>query len=506
MNKLLAMGFVFALGACAIDDDSTSDVTAEATAQGSGRYLVVFKSEALPADLEQRVTKYGGRVARTLPEIGVATVGGNAAFAAKLAKDAAVLAVGPERVLSLPTVNTLELVGDEPEAVDESVVSPEGAPTSADDLYLRGYQWDMARIGTPAAWSRGLPRTPTVAVLDTGVMDDHPDLVGQVIRSVSTAYCSTSGGANNSAGYPKYSTLIDFITYPSWDPSLGCTPAATRYEFHGTHVAGTVAASFGRGRVVGVSPEAKVVAYKVFDTYLIKNAQGVVQRATGAFNSSTAAAIIDASSNHYDVITMSLGSHIMRNDKNDNASWLTWNRVINFANRQGTVVIASAGNASLDLNGVIVHVPGDLPGIVNVSATGWSELTGGGTVSNPFRPAAGSHDQLAFYSNYGSAVDITAPGGDCGPLAGPNCAGPAQAQYFILSTGLNAITGVANYTFSIGTSMATPHVAGVAARVRAFHPDWTPGDVRSYLKTTAQDLGDRQAFGAGMVNADAASN
>src|SRR5205814_6937424 len=133
---------------------------------------------------------------------------------------------------------------------------------------LYGYQWDLRRIGAPAVWAR-LPlatngNVATVAVLDVGVMDNHRDLAGQVVSSVSTSYCSTSGGPNNTAGYPVYKTLIDFDQFPSWSPSNGCTSSATSYEPHGTHVAGTIAVKFGGGRVVGVDPDARIAAYKVF--------------------------------------------------------------------------------------------------------------------------------------------------------------------------------------------------------------------------------------------------
>ena len=66
-------------------------------------------------------------------------------------------------------------------------------------------------------------------------------------------------------------------------------------------------------------------------------------------------------------------------------------------------------------------------------------------------------------------------------------------------------TGAPNYIFMAGTSMATPHVSAVAAYVRSIHPDWTPGAVRSWLKDTAESIGSRQAFGAGLVDADAAT-
>jgi subtilisin family serine protease len=73
----------------------------------------------------------------------------------------------------------------------------------------------------------------------------------------------------------------------------------------------------------------------------------------------------------------------------------------------------------------------------------------------------------------------------------------------ILSTAITAGGGL-TYAFAAGTSMATPHVSAVAAMVRALHPDWNPGQVRAYLKSTAEDIGPRQQFGHGMVDADKA--
>jgi len=114
-------------------------------------------------------------------------------------------------------------------------------------------------------------------------------------------------------------------------------------------------------------------------------------------------------------------------------------------------------------------------------------------------PAPGSHDVLAFYSNVGASVDISAPGGDCGPTYPAGC----EVQYLIMSDYIFP-NGVAGYVFAAGTSMAAPHVAAVAAMVRALHPDWTPGDVRAYLKSTADPIDGRLEFGHGIVNADAA--
>lgn len=468
----------------------TSTTTAAPRQAGvdNGRYLVVFKSDVLPADAATRIQRNGGQLVRAFDQIGVVAVTGNPTFAGRMAKDTKVLSVGTEHMFQLPDVATDALA-------DSEAGSVEGAPTAADNLYF--YQWDMRRIGAPAVWARwsASAATPRVAVLDTGVMDNHPDLVGQVDSSISFTYCNTSGGPGNTAGYPAYSTLIDFNAFPEWTPADGCTAAATMYQAHGTHVAGTIAAKFGGGRVVGVAPDAKVGAYKVFDRYRYTNATGGLVDAVGAFDGPLFSAIIHATQNGYPVISMSLGSHVLRNDKGSNASWLAWDRIAKWADRNGALLIASSGNSAYDLNGVLAHVPSDLSTVMSTSATGSNQLL---AVAPGVYAAAPGSDVLAYYSNYGSSVDIAAPGGDCGPTA------TCQAQYLILSSIITA-AGAPAYSFYAGTSMATPHVSAAAAYVRSLHPAWTPGAVRAYLKSTAQPIGSRQGFGAGMLDVDAAA-
>jgi subtilisin family serine protease len=337
-------------------------------------------------------------------------------------------------------------------------------------------------------------------VLDVGVMVDlggvlpnHPDLVGQVDTSVATSYCPTADG------YPEYTTYIDFDTYPNWTPSDGCTAlGGTIYQAHGTHVAGTIASKFGGGRVVGVAPDAKIGAYKVFDVYLYGG-----DLFLGAFDGPIFDAIIDATLAGYRVISMSLGSYGVRNDKDYNASWLAWDRVAKWASRNGALIVASAGNTPISLNGTLFHIPSDLPTVMSTSATATSQLQ----VDPPgVYDAAPGSDYLASYSSYGAAVDIAAPGGDCYPADPSNCG--SYPEYWILNAGIlesGPNVGKAGYYFMQGTSMATPHVIAVAAWVFAMHPDWTPGDVRSWLNTTAEVIGSRQQFGHGMVNADAAT-
>ena len=486
MKRVLVAIAMAVAAACGSQSSFTPDVTRSAlTASSTGRYLVVFKSETLPAGAAAAVTAAGGKVDRAIARIGVMSVSAGAGFKEAMAKNSSVLAVGQERLHAAPEVTAAEV----------SAADVNAGPTLTDDLYNR-YGWDMRRIHAPAVWA-ALPlataRTATVAVLDVGVMETHPDLAGQVVSSKSTAYCSTSGGANNSAGYPIYSTLIDFDAHPEWSPEMGCTAAATTYEWHGTHVAGTIAAKFGGGRAVGVDPDARVAVYKVFDRYRYTDDKGVLHDRVGGFDGAIFDAIIDAAANHIPVVSMSLGSNGVRSNKDDNASWLSWNRIARFANQAGVVVVAAAGNEELNLNGKTFNLPSDIPTILSVSASNISQLT---LVNGQWVPAAGATDTLASYSNYGAAsVDVTAPGGDCSATEG------CLIQYYIVSDGISG-TGAPTYYGAAGTSMATPHVSAVVAMVRALHPDWDPGTVRSYIRETAQDLGDHQAFGHGMVNAD----
>ena len=487
--QTVAKAIAMAAGSVLIAGAAQAGVKTNASTQSpSGRYVVVFKTDVLPADAATRISKNGGKLTRAFDQVGVTIVQGDAAFASRMAKDTKVLSVGAEHFFRLPAAVSLELSTDSAAA--------EAAPTAADGLY-GSYQWDMRRLGAPAVWSR-LPvaaTQPRVAVLDVGVMDTHPDLVGQVDNSVSTAYCNTNG-PNGAAGYPIYASLIDLDAHPNWSPADGCATVAATYESHGTHVAGTIAAKFGGGLMVGVAPDAKVGAFKVFDRYRYTDPVDGLVDTVGAFDGPLFSAIILATQAGYPVISMSLGSHVLRNDKGSNASWLAWDRIAKWANRNGALLIASSGNSAYDLNGSLAHVPSDLSTVMSTSATGTSQLV----LASGVRSAAAGSDTLASYSNYGSSVDIAAPGGDCSP--DPQC---ADGHYFIANDGISS-TGAATYLLMAGTSMATPHVSAVAAYVRSMHPDWTPGAVRSWLKETAQPIGSRQYFGAGMVDADAAAH
>lgn len=505
LASVFAVSLSLTLAACG--QQATAPASTDATlgaqaAQGSQRYVVVFRNATLPTDASARITKAGGKVAKSIGNAGVATITGTAATRAALEKDSAVLAVGIEHRYELPK-NT--------DRVLATAANTRGAfsVTAADTLY--SYQWDMRRIGAQVAADRvGAAQTKvTVGVLDTGVMSDHPDMVGQLAFSKGTNYCQETG-KDGTTGYPVYSKYIDFDAHPNWNEADGCATTTVTYEDHGTHVAGTVAGKAGGGGIIGVAPGVKIAAYKVFDRYRYTDTDGSIVDAVGGFDGPIFDAIIDAANRGVNVINMSLGGTLDRSNRDDNASWLAWQRVMNYADKKGTLIIASAGNAAENSNGTIAHIPSDVPGIMSVSATGVTALK---TVDGQL--VANGPDVLAFYSNYGASTDIAAPGGDCGtnPANGLSWCDSVNrpnrpATYFyhlILSSVIDYTTGAPTYAWFAGTSMASPHVAGVAALVKAQHPEFSTNQLKAYLKRSAENVGQKQTFGSGLANADLAT-
>lgn len=449
---------------------------------GASNHIVLFRSESIPADAGSRIAKAGGKLIATLPSLGLALVEGPASFDAKMAKDAGVLATAPEHHFSFPQNH-----------------GPASSPPPQDFLYP--LQWDIRRVNAPAAWEHVSSYGATsVAVIDSGVMYDHPDLAGQVIDAKTFATCSSPA---DRPGYPEYSAAI--ITAAD-GTRLGCAPVWTDYMDHGTHVAGSVAANRDPNTgVVGVAPGLAIRAYKVGERVWILNPEqtAVVAQQWTLDDWNIWAAIDDASANGTSVINMSLGLWLDRNIKEQNAHYLAWDRVVRAATKRGTLIVAASGNDNRTTNGTSTFVPSALPSVLSVGATGTKTLIGVESLD-----AAPGSDVRAEYSNTGAAVDVSAPGGDCGP-GGFN----ESCNLFnlilssvIVPVGVDGLApGSPAWAFNAGTSMASPHVAGVAALVRAKHPELTPAAVKDRLKATAQPVGSRQEFGAGIVDAAAAT-
>jgi serine protease len=330
-----------------------------------------------------------------------------------------------------------------------------------DPLYTNQWSYSDATAGLrlPAAWDKSTGAGINVAVIDTGYRP-HADLSGRILPGydfiTNTSIAGDGNGRDADASDPGDSVVAGQC-------GTGSPAQDEPSSWHGTHVAGTIAAATNNGvGVAGVAFNAKIVPARVLGKcggYTSDIADAIIWASGGTV------ANVPANANKARVINLSLGGSGTCDTTTQNA--------INSARSRGTVVVVAAGNSNADASG---SSPANCAGVIAVAAVGKS----GGKAS---------------YSNYGAVVDLAAPGGDSG--AG------------ILST-LNAGTtapAADNYAYYMGTSMATPHVAGVAALMLSLNPNLTPDEVEAKLKSTARAFPAAcSGCGAGLVDAAAAVN
>jgi subtilisin family serine protease len=442
---------------------------AVAVAGGPTRYTVVFKGNKIPKNASHIISRAGGALVKALPQVGVGiAVSDDPDFVDSLKGVKELHSAGLERFHALPPTDCMAY--------------PMSSGPQPDDFYYPDFQWNIRRVNADRVWAMtGGSHNTVVAVIDTGIAWNHPDLYPNVVYH--TCYSSTD----------------DCFDYPF-----------ASYEdagWHGTHVAGVIAAAFGKGAIVGVGPGLGLASYKVFED--------IPGYGYGSYDMSIWQAMINAADRGFQVINLSLGDLIDKSK--DAATWTAWNRVANYV-REYAVVVAAAGNNSQDLNGSVAHIPSDLPGVVSVGATGirpgW------------FYPQDGTYDVLAYYSNFGASVAMVAPGGDWG--GGEPYTFPA-GFYLVLSSFVSmpdipqelidvgallpyednceeSATCAPGYFWVGGTSLSAAHVSGVVGLMLDYNPDLKPDQVKSILNRTAEKLGDRQQFGHGMLDALEALN
>ena len=439
-------------------------------AVSAGNYIVLGSGGG---GLEAAVANAGGKLIKRLPGVNAVVAEGSDSFKLKAAGQPGVRSVVPNLV-----INWLPKDKVDAEAISEAVDPPNNPPGTIDSRF--NLQWGHTAIQAVAAWDAGFRGNGArVAVLDGGFSLTHPDIATQFDPT-----CTADMTGEGIAYGPNAS-----------DPS--------GIFAHGMHTAGTVAAAQNNVGTIGVAPDAKLCLVKVLFNF-----------GSGSF-ADVAAGIVYAADQDVDIISMSLGGSLFKSGVKgeytaSDAVELRHlvDRAVNYATQQGSLVIASAGNDAIDFDKSrnLIHLPSDSPAALSISATapiGWG--------IDPSRTL----DNLASYSNFGqSTISLAAPGGDIRPdlVTGTCTVGgftrACRVFDLVISTG-GVVGSNAFYYFSAGTSMATPHVAGVAALIVSKYGSMPPAQLRSHLQKGADDLGkpgNDSAFGAGRVNAAKATN
>ena len=320
-----------------------------------------------------------------------------------------------------------------------------------------GEQWGFgtsnASINVRPAWDQATGTGVVVAVIDTGITS-HPDLNANILPGydfISDAAMARDGGGRDNNPNDEgdwYAANECGVGYP-----------ASNSSWHGTHVAGTIAAVTNNSTgVAGTAYNAKVVPVRVLGK-CGGYTSDIVDAITWASGGTVSG--VPANANPAEVINMSLGG--------SGTCSTTYQNAINGAVGRGTTVVVAAGNESANVS---TSVPANCANVVAVAAV----------------TSAGAK---ASFSNYGTGIDISAPGANILSTLNTGTTVPASATY-------------ASYN---GTSMAAPHVAGVVALMQSVAPSpLSPAQVESIIKNTARALPGACSggCGAGIVDANAA--
>ncbi|TVL90721.1 S8 family serine peptidase [Streptomyces sp. SAJ15] len=440
-------------GATAADAGTAAGPTTVADGT-SLSYVVNVRPGRTDARVVQKaIADAAGKVVIAYDKIGVIVVhSANPDFAKVMREVRGVLSAGATRTAPLSAQSTTDI--GTPKLLSEKEQRAVAARAEAGQDPLQPLQWDLPAIKADKAHEKSLgSRDVTVAVIDTGVDDTHPDLAPNFDRAASVN--CVSGAPNTADG--------------AWRPGEHESP-------HGTHVAGEIAAAKNGVGVTGVAPGVKVSGIKVSTTQGFFYTEAVVCGFVWAAEHG-----VDVTNNSYYTDPWMFNC---TTDPDQRALVDALTRATKYAERRGVVHVAAAGNENYDLAAdsltdpsspndttpgdrtvdpsVCPDIPAQLPGVVTVSSTGAKTLK-------------------SSFSNYGlGEIDIAAPGGDSTAYQKPQPPATSGQIYNTLPGG--------KYGYMAGTSMASPHVAGVAALIKSTHPKATAAQVKRLLAKQADDL------------------
>jgi len=482
--RLGAVALVVLAAACSNEPAARSGVGPSfSVSGGSARtYVILGSGGALPSDFASQVEAAGGSVSATLGGIGVGiAVSDEPGFAGALNRGSGIQAVAEDVILDFgqpSAAGEIEAAAGESDAGQASHGSTES---------FRNIQWAPDAISAPAAWHAGYRGAGArVAILDGGLYSSHVDIALNLDAARSASF--VPGQAYNTD--LRRNAQNQFVLTDTF--------------WHGTHVAGIVAARANNIGTVGIAPEATLIGVKVLHcgsgafSWII---QGIYYAATPIAEGGAGAHIIN----------MSLGALIDGRGPGIAHLLNALSRATSYANQRGVTVIAAAGNNAVDIDHTnnMVFVPAQSVGVIAVSAT------------SPAGWALGSTnlDVPTAYTNYGqSAITLAGPGGD-DPLFGtpqgsaactkpriPTGSVTTACWVFdlVMAPCRGSASSTATYCWAAGTSMASPAVAGVAALLVGKNGPMHPAQLEAALRASADDLGkpgNDDFYGRGRVNA-----
>ena len=459
MRRTTFRAFVAAAVAVSAAGVTAATATPAVAQDGPAAHFVVLGPQhGSLGTTEASIRAAGGEVLQSWPQIGVVIATSTSAdFASAVRGKPGVAGAGASRNLAelgqaaaARSAGAAEQQGmlAEIDAVATAAVSSP-ATTAVTPEPLEANQWGVRAIKSDQANAiSGGSRSVLVGVLDSGIDPAHPDLAPNLDASKSVG-CTDEGVPDTSPA--------------AWAPTTSS---------HGTHVAGTIAAARNGIGVAGVAPNVRLASVKVVDDDGFIYPEYAICGFLWAADKG-----MDVTNNSYFIDPWFLWC---KTDPDQAAVIEGVKRAVNYSARKDVVNVAALGNSNWDLshqitdtgspnNGTPVErtvgnecldMPAELPGVVGVSAIG-PEI------------------RKSFFSNYGVIeTDVTAPGGDSRQVAGT-----PSGNGRILST----IPG-GGYGYSQGTSMASPHAAGVVALIRSTHQNWPAPLVQASLGLRADRL------------------
>jgi subtilisin family serine protease len=457
---------------------------------------IVLTNGAIPADFAARVNALGGTVTSANSDAGFAIVSGLTPEAASQLAASGVGDVQSDFAVSLEA--GVPSIRADAADVDNPSVNSQANPATAARF---NRQWNMRLINAPAAWAANKlgSSAVTVAIIDTGIDYDLPDLSGLVDLSRSKSFMDTFVGQSDDPSTPADESspvvpadddILKFGVFAGRHP-------ITDFNGHGTNVATQVSSK--AVRYAGVSSKTTLIGVKVLGANGVGNFGDILN------------GVLWAADHGADIANMSLGGGFSKSGNGQAIAAI--NQVFNYAKQKGMLIVVAAGNSGIDLkhNGNDYSTFCDAPHVICVSAVG--PIAGTTTSTNPL--GTSNPDVPAFYTNFGkNNVDVAAPGGNAdiahadanGNLPVTNwpwgagiaswvwsyCSkesliiqrnklDPKKGDIFLTTCFTPIVANLLNNGY-IGTSQASPHVSGLAALLVAENGKGNPEKIKSLIQ------------------------